>query len=172
MSRRGDIFARVEHDIQRGDLALARTRLESYLDHNGYDPDLLARLGRIAADMHDPATAGRFWLTSNLTGEEAENAIRHFIHRCGEDPFEIAFRLPRVARLSKIDEYPSLVRERLEKHGLIEKVIWAGRQREGLKNTAPWTLGAIIMAVIAIVALLVGSAVFVVGLYTIGKWLS
>lgn len=171
MSRQSDIFARVEHDIQRGDLALARTRLESYLDHNGYDPDLLTRLGRIAADMHDPATAGRFWLTSNLTGEEAENAITQYIRRCGEDAVEIALRLPRAARLAKIDDYPLLVRERLQKHGLIDNVTWAGKQRQGITKSPHWTFGALIITVIAIVGLLIGSAVFVVGLHTLGEWL-
>jgi hypothetical protein len=171
MSKTGDIFERVERDIDRGDFALARTRLESYLDHKGYDPDVLERLGRIALNMHDPASAGRFWLTSDATGEEVENAIAAFIRRCGENPIEIALRLPRAARLAKLDAYSSLARERLQKHRLAEKVTWAGKQREGITDRGAWTIGVFVITVFAVLGLLIGSAVFVAGLYAIGEWL-
>jgi hypothetical protein len=169
MSKRRDIFERVDHDIDRGDFALARTRLESYLNRCGYDPDLLARLGRIASDMHDPANAGRFWLTSNATGEAVETAIAEFIRRCGGQPEEIALRLPRAARLPRIDEYPSLVRERLQKQGLVEKVIWAGKRREGIREAVTGS-GWLVIAIAAIV--LVGiCGTFVAGIVSIVEFL-
>ena len=170
MSKKRDIFERVDHDIQRGDLALARIRLESYLDRCGYDPDLLARLGRIASDMRDPAGAGRFWLTSSASGEAVETAIMELIRRCGASPEEIAMRVPRAARLSQIDHYPALARERLERHGLVEKVIWAGKQREGINDPVVGSVASVVIIILTILVLVIGVTVFVAGIFAIKEW--
>lgn len=107
------ILQRVEDDLQRGDYKLAETRLSDYLRTKGYNPDLLARLGRIAHDMRDPCAAGKYWLVSNAEGAEVDASIDALVQRCGRNPRQLVSSVPRYARLKKFDDYPAIVRNRL-----------------------------------------------------------
>jgi len=159
---------RAERDIERGDYGLARLRLVSYLSTQGYDPDLLARLGRIAYDMHDPFAAGMYWLTSTAEGPEVEEAIAAFRRRSGHTPTQIVSQLPRMLRMAGIHAYPKIVQDRLFRLGLDEAILFTpGPPRDA--PVAKWKeRGCLAVALLVLVA---GITVFIVGLGVVSIWL-
>jgi hypothetical protein len=159
---------RAEADLQRGDFAMARTRLESYLRTEGYDAQVMARIGRIAADMHDPHSAARFWLLSSAEGPEVDAAIERLVSHLQRDPIRICDSMPWAARRVEFDNYPIVARERVERLGLRTRL----RRLPPPPTPAPrGTLGSKITGFVlaAILLLLVGSCV--VGLGTIAGWI-
>ena len=159
---------RAEEDVRRGDYGLARQRLASYLSTNGYDPDLLARLGQISHDMRDVHQAGRFWLTSTAQGEEVEQAVAVFLRRAGTDPASIVAQLPPTVRQPALDVFPELVRDRLRRHRL-EKAIIVAARRTTCPGQSTWggriaTVGCLLVALSLLV-------IFVAGLVQGISWL-
>lgn len=109
------VFERAESDMRRGDYGMARQRLLSYLSQKGYDPQLLARIGRIAYKMKDMQEAGRWWLLSDACGAEVEQTISSFVVNRNLSIGQIMEELPVWARLDGIDEYPQVVQHRLKR---------------------------------------------------------
>lgn len=122
---------RAEEDMRRGDYAMARQRLAAYLDQKGYDPALLDRLGEISLRMHDPFSAGRYWLTAPREDEQAEAAIAAFRSRAGVQKEQILNQLPPVVRALKPEDMPARVRERLSAIGLLDAFPLIKRTHDG-----------------------------------------
>jgi len=116
---------RAEQDLERGEHWLALQRLASYISSTGYDPQVLERIGRIAYEMHDSYTAGRWWLASTAGGEEVERAIQTFITHAGRDPRQVAWQVPAAVRLCPLDAYPDSVQDRLRQLGLDKSITTA-----------------------------------------------
>ena len=109
-----ELAERVRRDIEAGDLGMARRRLASRLAQQGYDPDLLAELGRISGQMGDRREAGRFWVMSTAEGPEVDAAVRCFVASCGGRAAQVCSQLPRASRLQTLDQYPEVARHRWE----------------------------------------------------------
>ncbi len=165
---RTSALERAEQDLKRGDYGLARQRLTSNLSAEGYNPDVMARIGRISYDMRDLYQAGRFWLLPSAEGSEVEEAVANFVEQAGSEPRAIVGQLPRVSRLASLDDCPPLVQERLRRFGLDAEIVRAGRAaREG--KSFNLRDGAIITGCLVVVVCILG--VFVAGLMQIGSWL-
>ena len=130
---------RAEEDIKRGDYGLARQRLTSYMHTKGYDPELLAKIGRLSFDMGDLFQAGRYWFLSPAESKEAQEAIERFIKQAASDPTRIVGQLPRAALLTKIDDYPPIVAERIHRFGLGE--VFEARARQATEPAGKTSFG-------------------------------
>lgn len=119
---------RAAEDVARGDHWLARRRLESLLQTNGYDNRVLERLGEVCIGMNDAFGAGRAWLLSSAKGEEVEAAIDTFVRHAGGEPSQIIATLYRAGRPRTIEACPDVARERVSRLGLEEAL------REALRN--------------------------------------
>ncbi|RJP36795.1 MAG: hypothetical protein C4547_06635 [Phycisphaerales bacterium] len=159
---------RVKTDIERGDFGMARIRLMSYLDTQGYDPEVLNRLGQLCLDMHDPFEAGRFWLASSARGEDVDAAISVFLDRVGGGPWHVVSQLPRGVRLASLESYPDAAADRLRQFGLQEAILLGGK---GVRTKPPsgGTTRSGTVAGIAFVT--VGLAIFCAGLWSTASWL-
>lgn len=166
-SSRSPILERVEQDLARGDLALARVRLVDHLSAVGYRADLMARVARIAARMGDPFDAGRFWLLSEDDDPQAAPAIAEFVRRAGGKPESICGALPGFTRRIPLDHYPPAVRRRLDEMGLSECI--ERRTCPGAPASRSWERLAGAAALLVLVLLVVCA---VIGLGTVGSWLT
>ncbi len=164
---RTSALERAEQDIERGDYGLARQRLTSYLSTRGYDPDVMARIGRISHDMHDMFQAGRFWLLSSAEGDAVDENVARFVRHAGSEPRAVVSQLPRAARLSRLEDYPAVVQERLRRHGLDEAIVIAARAAAQGGRTS-WGERALLIGCLATVVLVV--IVFLIGAGTIVSW--
>lgn len=117
------IEERVDADVRRGDLGLARQRLMAHARSAGYSPERLHRLAEVCFRMQDLHAAGRYWLLSESEGPEVELAVREFVRRSGRTPASVVSQLPPFARLTKLDHYPPRVRRRLVELGLQEEIV-------------------------------------------------
>ena len=158
---------RAEEDIERGDYGLARQRLTSYLSNSGYHPDVLTRLGQISHEMHDLFQAGRFWLTSDAEGEQVEQSVSLFVERAGADPSKIVAQLPRPVRLARIDAYPEMVRDRLDRLGLSEAIVVAAANASKPPRNA-WAHRTFVVGCLVVFSILV--LIFLVGVAQIICW--
>lgn len=156
---------RARRDVEQGRHWLARQRLGSYLVTNGYDPDILAMIGRISYEMHDEYDAGRMWLLSSAKGSEVERAIDTFLARAGKDPNQIVSQLPRSVRLRVLEQYPESIRSRIRRCGLAEAILWDPKQKAG-EGDLPW-YGTAIILIVLIFCLIV----FFVGVGTVTDWI-
>ena len=111
---------RAEKDIQCGDFALARQRMENYLNCHGYDEALLVRLAEISMQMHDPFSAGKYWFVSGEQGELVDSAVETFLVRAGVSNEQILAHLPSAVRRMKFEQLPSVAQKRMAAFGLSE----------------------------------------------------
>jgi len=130
-ARPKDLSERVQQDVARGDYGLARTRLLSHLQQQGYSADLLARIGRLSFDMHDLTNAGRYWLISNAEGPEVDAAVRAFADRCGCNAGNMVSQLPQAFRQKPMASYPPVVQARLGRFGIDERCLVSGSCESG-----------------------------------------
>ncbi|MCO6437443.1 MAG: hypothetical protein J5J06_10180 [Phycisphaerae bacterium] len=147
------VFDRVEHDVRRGDFGSARRRLGSYLATCGYDPAVLRRLGEISLEMKDPLEAGRYWLLSDVEGDEAERTIEAFVHSAGPDPRTIAAQLPRTCYLESVEKFPPKAQERIKKWRLYRmpvagKPIRVPRESTGVRIAGFALIGGLLLFLI------------------------
>ncbi len=153
LSRKRDtVITRAREDEQRGDLGRARRRLKSLLRHTGYDPDLLAELGRISYEMRDLFEAGRYWLTSGATGDDVDRAIEAFIRQAGGKPESVRSQLPRVMRLASAEKYPAVVQQRLQELGLMEAVLATSARRRDVAGGRYWPI--LMLVLLSVIVLL------------------
>jgi hypothetical protein len=106
----------------RVDPAAARRRLASFVGIDGYKPELLARVARLSIDLQEPVQAGRYWLLSDASGPEVDQAIEAFADSCRRTPRLMASELPRFARDWDVEAYPAIVRARIDKYRLREEL--------------------------------------------------
>lgn len=161
---------RAEQDVADGDLGMARQRLESYLQTQGYCDDVLRRLGRICQDMKDPCAAGRFWLLSGEDSPEARQAIELFIRRAQANPGQVFSQLPSNVLTVPKEKFPDVVRTRLEHYDLAER--FDTRRKRHARNrtgTARWS-DKLISAVLTAMAVLMFISL-IVGVITVFRWL-
>jgi hypothetical protein len=154
------VLARVQADIDRGDLGSARRRLASTVGSRGYVPDLLAKVAELSVQMRDPVQAGRYWLLTPASGPEVEAAVEAFVRACRHDARQMASELPRFRLRHKVNEYPEVVRARLARFG-IDKVFvqqdpdLAPVQRAGWKHHLK-ALGCVVMGVGLVTLIVLG----------------
>ena len=165
---RTSAIERAEDDLQQGDYGLARQRLTSYLSNQGYNADVLARIGRISYDMHDLFQAGRYWLLSSAEGDDVEDAVAQFVRNSGDEPRSIVSQLPRAARLPRLEDYPGVVQDRLRRLGLAEAVPTPARKGSS-GSPDKWKERAEITGCLLVVLVL--GSVFLIGLGTVVHWL-
>jgi len=164
------ILDRIQRDIDQGDYALARDRLASHVNSKGYNPELLARLGRISHDMHDLFGAGKYWLLSSAEGEFVDAAIREFARRCGENRDQMVSQLPKTVRLHAIDDYPTHVRARL-RHWQLESSILARTKAGIARSRTKEVLISWMIMVPLLILLCFAIACCIVGATQIKSWL-
>ena len=102
-------------DIAGHDLGRAKERLCSFLNNEGYDPDLCAEIGDLCVQMQDPREAGRWYFVSDDVSINASSCIELFLDQHGHKPEQIIAQLPRRAKLTDDSEYPEAVRVRFER---------------------------------------------------------
>lgn len=164
---------RAKADVQRGQHWMARHRLRSYLTAKGYEPDLLALMGRISHEMQDEFDAGRMWLLSNQTGPEVDQAIETFMRYAGETPKQIVDNLPKAVRLAVIEQYPQTIRERICRYGLEQAIVLAPKGKPDQRLVG--FLGKIVAAVLicfGIGSFLVGAIWILVHVFSLIEWLA
>ena len=134
----------------------------------GYDSDLAAKIGQLCYDMQDHCQAGRYWLLSNAQGQPVDEAIALFLKYSASEPSSIDGNLPRTLLLSDLQDYPHVVRLRLDRLGLEEAVLHAARSVSAAgqagSNNNLLAAGCFLMAISL-------AAVFLIGLGTIVHWL-
>lgn len=152
----GSIWHRANDDMKRGDYGMARRRLISHANTCGYEPKVMARIGRIAYDMKDLDEAGRWWLLSDAKGEEVKRAIEQFVAYRNGDVAQMVKDLPRCAKLKDVTMYSMAVQRRLEELKLTEGVSAAGRSSLLKERRSPNPIFAVPFFGFLIVCLMVG----------------
>lgn len=152
---------RIADDLVHGDLGTAKRRLASRLRNTGYDGDLLARLGRLCWDMHDPVEAGRFWLFADVEGPEVDEAVEQFVRRYGNDHRSLASQLPSVVRRADKTVFSGDIRGRLERLGLADVVSLAHVVPPTVSGPAGFrytlfTIGCFVVTVFGVLMFVVG----------------
>jgi hypothetical protein len=149
------VLARVGHDIESGDLGLARLRLLSALDATGAD-DVRRELVRVCRLSGDPAAAGRFGF---LTDEIEDHETEAFEARHGG---RAALILRAIGPIDDVERLSPEVRARLR--ALEERRAGdpARVGAEGAVEDTDWREIAFIAG--CVTALLMLLAIFVVGL--------
>ena len=155
---------RAERDVAGGDLGAGRTRLASLLASNGYDAEIIGRLGRLCLQMGDRAEAGRYLLLSTEVGEEVEGAIATFLRLHRHDPRQVLRQLPRFARNSW-DRLPEVVHKRLQAVGVAE----ASRSEAAEKATVQRGGSLVLIGCLGVGLLVL--ALLVIGAVSSMKWL-
>jgi len=166
-SNKPTILERVQADLERGDHWLARQRLESHLSTQGYDPDILSKLGEIALAMHDGFSAGRFYMASSAVGDHVDAAIAVFVTHLAHKPDQIASQLPLVVRAANQDQIPEEGLRRMRNAGLdvaLEKL-----NRKAARRAFPYRYPRLVV-VLVVFALLFTMTAVGVGVWTIGGW--
>ena len=170
-ARRENLNERVQQDVVRGDLGMARTRLLSLLQQQGYSADLLARIGRISFDMHDLANAGMYWLVSNALGPEVDAAIQAFADRCGGIAGNMVTQLPQFLRRMPLARYPAEVQARLGRFGIDERYLASGASESGRGHDYVRTRRDKALDIFIGACFLAAVVSMIVGLDTIIRWL-
>lgn len=159
-------LARVEEDLSRGDVTMARTRLLSLLQSQPYQLETRARLAEIYRLDGNLVEAGRW---SYLSEQRDEAEMTAFERACGRNPVRIMRALrwrgyedtaaTEIARQRLID-----VRARAEaKAG--KELDWAARGRE---VRVPWRQDAESIGCLAVGLVLVG--LVIIGAATVVGW--
>ena len=143
-------------ETARVDPAATRRRLASFIGSEGYKPDILARVARLSLELKEPAQAGRYWLLSDASGPEVDEAIERFADSCQRTPRLMVSELPRFSRDWDIEAYPEVVRARIDKYGLRDEL--ARRER---KKRVTSKSGMTALAIAGLIALLVLGALLV-----------
>ena len=143
-------------ETSKVDPAATRRRLASFIGPEGYKPELLARIGRLSIELKEPAQAGKYWLLSDATGPEVDEAIEVFATSCQRVPRLMASELPRFVRDWDVEAYPELVRARIDKYGLRNELA-----RRAPKDRSRSKSGMTGLAIAGLVALLIMGAVLV-----------
>jgi hypothetical protein len=143
-------------ETSRVDPGATRRRLVSFLSSQAYKPDLLSRIARLSMELKESSQAGRYWLLSDASGPEVDQAIEAFADSCRRSPRLMASELPRFARDWDVEAYPEAVRARIDRYGLREEL---ARRAPGKR--APSKAGMTALALAGLVALLLLGAALV-----------
>src|ERR1043165_2825126 len=103
-------FENADQEVSKGNLWRAREILQGSIPNAGYNCDLFEKLGTVLLAMGDLPEAGRFLFLSDRRKPEYEQAIRIFLKKYGKNWRSLLQTFPRVARLSKLSNYPDGVR--------------------------------------------------------------
>ena len=133
------------------DPAATRRRLASFIGTAGYKPDLLARVARLSIELKQPVQAGRYWLLSDASGPEVDEAVEAFAASCQRTPRLMASELPRFARDWDVEAYAAAARARIGKYGLADELARRRprKQQEKKSMTAFALLGLAALLVFA-----------------------
>jgi len=159
---------RAEDTIRQGNLAMARQQLASLVVAGSYDPELAARIGRIALDLGDRWEAGRWYLLSAAVGDEVEQCVELFVRGAGNKPEAVVLHLPHALCAHDVDDYAPAARGRIDRYGLRDVF------RELTAGTSDSLRSKLRDGVVASGCLLVLLALFtalVVGFVAIIRWL-
>jgi hypothetical protein len=110
-------YERAQRDEAAGDLGSARRRLLSVFASVGYSPELCERIARLCIRMGDPQEAGRWYFLCDSGDPEAGPAIERFRASCGGLPLQMVSQLPAKVRHAPRDQFPEVVRARLNPLG-------------------------------------------------------
>lgn len=111
-------IVRAKADLETGNYAAARRRVESYCDTCKYNPALLGWFGNVAREMHDAHTAGRYLLFSDQEGPDVDECVQKYLSTVGNQPLRALVQIPRCARLESVEGYDEIVQSRLRRLGL------------------------------------------------------
>jgi hypothetical protein len=162
-------LARVEDDLARGDLSMARQRLRSLVDAFPQRLDLRVRLADVYRAMGEPAQAGRWRYLSQPRDKTDEAEIDAFIRahdrRAGAMAGEIGYR-GRVDQV--VDDYARARLQELRSQALRQDGIWMEHDERGephMRMSAKERLigGLVALAIGLFVTGLLGAAIW--GLY-------
>lgn len=84
-----DTLQSVEHDIQRGDLGKAISRLHGLMTSYPDNLDLRTRLGELYWQLQNPAMAGRYWYLVEAKDDRMQDACTRFEDEFRRDPHHI-----------------------------------------------------------------------------------
>ena len=161
-------LARVEEDLSRGDVSMARTRLLSLLQSKPYQLDARARLAEIYRLDGNLVEAGRW---SYLSEQRDPAEVAAFERACGRDPV-------RIMRALRWRGYEDAATTEVAREGLIDvraraeakagkELDWSSRGR----GTEPpwWKEGAPVIGCFVVGLLLL--ALTVIGAATVVGWI-
>lgn len=118
--------------------------------------------------MHDPHSAGRYWLLSTAEGDNVESTILQFFSRFRE-PAHAINALPRCCRGRPFSSYPEVVQERLRRLGIEER--WVAELPRPATVPSLGVFGRMAVVVVAMVSLLCLVAM-VIGCFEMTSWLA
>ncbi|MBI4338369.1 MAG: hypothetical protein HY680_00270 [Chloroflexi bacterium] len=99
------VLARVEADVERGDLGKARDRLHTLVHDNPNDLALRARLAEVYHRLQFPAMAGRYWYLWEHRTPEMKAAVAAFERSCGSDPLLMLSAIKFRGDLSQVSDH-------------------------------------------------------------------
>lgn len=114
------VLTRVEADLRREDLGMARDRLHTLLHTYPNDVALRARLAEVYHQLQFPAMAGRYWYLEEHQTPDMRSAVAAFELSCGGDPL---LTLSALKFRGDPQRLPDYAKERLEslRHSVQEK---------------------------------------------------
>lgn len=163
-------LARVQHDLETGDLGKARDRLEGLLVGYPDHVELRARLGEIYWRLLLPVEAGRCWYLEPNKSPEMLRAVAAFEARHGGDPGKIARALHlRVEPESLPAGSREIALELLARAGPLAPGRATGRSGN---RTGPGPVQARVVQIGCMVLLALGAISSLVGLLTMARLIS
>jgi len=169
--RTGKALARARDDVAAGRLWKARDRLSGAVRREPTSQDALELLGEVHHAMGDLPQAGRYWILTERTGPDVDEALAAFEERWGRDVGE---KLKMVPYREPAEDYPPPARERiaaLAEQAQAAGITWPpsdGDDRSSEVDGASGWLSCLIFAV-------VGPGIWVLGLaaaiYLIVRWI-
>jgi hypothetical protein len=115
MSKKPGLYERVDAEIVAGRLWRAKEILQSQISQAGYDCYLFERYARLLDRLGDKVEAGRFFFLSGKRSPESEEAISIYLGRHTRNGLKgLLGTFPRAARLKRLEQYPDVVRQKLE----------------------------------------------------------
>lgn len=121
---RPDLYERVDAEVSEGRLWRAKEILQGNMGWLGYDLDLFEKYGQVLLEMGDTIEAGKFLFLSGRRVPEYEEAIDLYLARYKrKDALNLPAAFPRVARRSRLADYPPAVQQELRGAGIAEAAL-------------------------------------------------
>ena len=177
-------LAKIEHDLQVGDLGKARDRIHGLIANYPDNLALRRKLGAVYWRLQMPEMAGRYWYLEEHKDQEMTSACNRFEAQFGNDPMLMLFALRFRGNIELIkDTYPGRLLSELDRRAKEKHRGYENFQRRGAarfqkqpselekhktrNSIIQW--GCIILAILSILFFLAG---VIDGIMSITRWLT
>ena len=157
-----ETLAKVQADIERGDLGMARERLGSLIVSYPDDLSLRSKLADVHYRLQMPSQAGRFWYLDEPVTDEMRVARAAFEASHGKHSRRIAQALMFRGNIEEVVD--PFARATLEQ--LLPFAVRQERDLQGADGGATWAIGVAVSVFLLLVA-----GTFIVGIVTVFRWI-